>query len=107
MDASSGAPVQESDVPHGTTKLYLADLPGLEEGAATAPSVVAAAAGASPGWRRASLFVEKDDDVSDIGQTGLPCIMGTVMTGPAAGNRAEEQTSELPSLFSTSYAIFR
>src|SRR3546814_561066 len=24
--------------------------------------------------------------VSAIGQTGLPCIMGTVMTGPAAGN---------------------
>src|SRR3546814_6813306 len=60
--------------------------PGREEGAATAPSVVAAAAGASPGWRRASLFVEQDDDVSAIGQTGLPCIMGTVMTGPAAGN---------------------
>src|SRR3546814_835104 len=29
MDASSGAPVQESDVPHGTPTLYLADLPGL------------------------------------------------------------------------------
>src|SRR3546814_18494130 len=79
MDASSGAPVQESDVPHGTTPLYLADLPGLEEGAATAPSVVAAAAGASPGWRRASLFVEQAADVSALGQTGLPCIMGTVM----------------------------
>src|SRR3546814_9549168 len=51
-----------------------------------ARSVVAASAGSSPGWRRASLFVEQDDDVSAIGQTGLPCIMGTVMTGPAAGN---------------------
>src|SRR3546814_8792863 len=61
-------------------------MPGLEEVAATAPSVVAAAAGASPGWRRASLFVEQDDYVSAIGQTGLPCLMWTVITGPAAGN---------------------
>src|SRR3546814_17907458 len=82
---------------HDALPIYL---PGLEDGAATAPSVVAAAAGASPGWRRASLFVEQDDDVSAIGQTGLPCIMGTVMT------RSEEHKSELQSIMRNSNVVF-
>src|SRR3546814_19940241 len=85
MDASSGAPVQESDVPHGTTRLYLADLPGLEEGAATAPPVVAAAAGSSPGWRRASLLCDQDDAVGPTGQPGWPRVRGTVGTGRGGG----------------------
>src|SRR3546814_764541 len=53
MDASSGAPVQESDVPPGTTTLSLADLTGPEEWAATAPQVVAAEAWGPHGWRGA------------------------------------------------------
>src|SRR3546814_15530994 len=37
-------------------------------------------------WSSDVCSSDLDDDVSAIGQTGLPCIMGTVMTGPAAGN---------------------
>ncbi|MCF8709761.1 phage tail protein [Rhizorhapis sp. SPR117] len=86
VEASSGGSVREADVPSGITTLYLADLPRLEDGAASVPIVVAAAAGASTAWRRAALFVEQDGEVTGIGQTGLPAIMGSTLSNPMMGS---------------------
>lgn len=84
-EASSGAAVRESDVPHGTTVLQVVDLPGLGNTAASMPLVIAAAAGASAGWRKASLFVEEGDDIIGIGPTALPATMGTCLSTLGAG----------------------
>ena len=83
LEASSGSAVREEDQLHGPTTLLLADLPHLGDGVAATPLVVAAAAGASAGWRRASLFVEEGDETVAIGESGAPAVMGTSLSAPA------------------------
>lgn len=84
VDASSGSVVRQADAPHGPTRILLADLPNLGDSAATVPAVVAAAAGASTGWRWASLSVEEGDEIVGIGQTAAPAVLGTSLSVPAA-----------------------
>ncbi len=66
---------------HGPTRFELIDLPPLIDGIATAPNLVVAAAGASPGWRSAALLVSTDGGSSwqDGGTTAAPAIIGSAV----------------------------
>lgn len=84
-EAFSGTSVRENDLPQGPTVLRLADLPNLYDTAPTVPHVVAAAAGASSAWRKASLFVEEQDEIIAAGSTAAPAVMGTCLSPPGSG----------------------
>lgn len=86
--AEPGRPVTPPDVPHGATTLHLLDLPELGETAATSPRLLIAAAGASPGWRRAALSMSVDAQASwtAIGQTAPRAAMGIVTATPGIGS---------------------
>lgn len=74
----SGAP----DLIHGPTTVHLLDLPPIEDGAPDAPRLFVAAAGMSPGWRRASLLMSTDGGArwEPIGGTAAPATMGTALS---------------------------
>jgi hypothetical protein len=78
--ASPGRATSEADLLHGPTVLRLFDLP-LGEGLETKPLLYVAAAGESPGWRRAALSSSFDGGASwqDLGSTAPPAVMGTVL----------------------------
>lgn len=88
--AEAGAGVRETDQPHGPTVLALLDLPPLDTATATAPAIWTAAAGASPGWRRAALSYSLDGGASwsDVGGSATPAIMGTAETVLPPGDAA-------------------
>ena len=85
--AEPGRNVSEGDLPHGPTLLRLLELPLADGG--SRPAVLAAAAGASAGWRRASLLSSLDDGGSwqDAGSTAAPAVLGAALEvlppGPA------------------------
>lgn len=87
LPASSGSPARQPDVPHGATTLVLADLPVLSDAIPSAPIVVAAAAGASAGWRRAALFLVEpgSGEALPAGSTAPPAVMGTLVDAVGAG----------------------
>jgi len=80
--ADPGRGVSEPDRPQGPTTLALLDLPGLGDEPASAPVLLIAAAGASAGWRRASLLGSLDGGASwrPIGTTAPAAVMGTAAT---------------------------
>lgn len=87
LGADAGRSLSPLDAPHGPTTLHLLDLPPLGDVLPDAPRLHVAAAGVSPGWRRASLLASIDDGASwtAIGDTALPAIMGVAETRlPAA-----------------------
>ena len=77
--ASPGRPVGEPDLLHGPTSLLLLDLPLLAEELPSRPRLLAAAAGAEAGWRRAELSASFDGGASwaAAGATALPAVIGT------------------------------
>ena len=84
--ASSGAVVRQADRPHGPTRLMLADLPMIREGAATAPLLMAAASGGE-GWRGAALFLMgATGEASPAGRTAGRAVMGWADNGLPAGS---------------------
>jgi Putative phage tail protein len=88
VQADPGRSIFETDVAHGPTHFHLLDLPPIDDGLATAPKLVVAAAGVSPGWRRAALLASTDGGVSwqEAGSTALPAIMGSALTALATGS---------------------
>lgn len=86
--AEAGEGVREPDLPHGPTVLALLDLPPLDTAPATAPAIWVAAAGASPGWRRAALSYSLDGGANwtDAGGTVAPAIMGIAETALPPGD---------------------
>ena len=80
--ADPGRGTVEADTEHGPTVLRLYDLPWLGSGVATAPMIVAMAAGTMPGWRRAGLLQSNDGGLSfvEIGQTAPPATLGSAVT---------------------------
>ncbi|MES2173424.1 MAG: phage tail protein [Pseudomonadota bacterium] len=77
VGASSGAIVRQADAPHGVTTLMLADLPQIQDGAASAPLLVVAASGGE-GWRSAALFVMGESgEAMPIGRSASRAVMGT------------------------------
>jgi len=84
----SGRIVAEEDRAAGPTRLLLADLPPVQDIAATAPLVVAATAGVRPGWRSALLMqrVGPSAPWEDVGRTAAPATMGLVRSPPGAAS---------------------
>ena len=89
--AEAGVPgrsIEQPDLIHGPTELRLfeARLPGYGD----APWLFAAAAGPSPGWRRAALLVSNDGGATwdESGATAEPAILGHSLDAPAAGHAA-------------------
>jgi hypothetical protein len=78
--ASPGAGVTEVDLPAGPTTLALLDLPSFGDDLPSVPTLLVAAAGASAGWRKATLIASLDDGASwqTIGQTAAAAVIGTV-----------------------------
>jgi hypothetical protein len=95
--ASPGRAVSETDLPHGPTVIRLLDLP-LGDGSETKPLLYVAAAGESPGWRRAALSVSVDGGASwqDVGSTAPPAVMGVALDAPLpAGSALFDMVSSL------------
>jgi hypothetical protein len=92
QSADPGRATAQADLVHGATYLELIDLPPLDDVEATAPLVVAAAAGVSPGWRSAALLSSSDDGGSwqDAGATALPAVIGTALGALGPGDAALE-----------------
>ena len=80
--ATPGTPVAEPDLLHGATTIVLFDLPRIADGVADRPILVAAAAGASAGWRGAALLSSYDGGASwqSEGGTRGKAIIGHAVT---------------------------
>ena len=87
VTAAAGRALAAIDRPHGPTTVHLLDLPPLGDAPPPAPRLWIAAAGVSPGWRRASLLLSRDGGASwePIGRTAPPAVIGTAASAlPAA-----------------------
>lgn len=75
---------------HGPTILHLLDLPNLTDSAPTTPRLYVAAAGTSPGWRRATLMASLDGGASwvGIGGTPAPAVIGVTVSELAPAGEA-------------------
>ncbi len=95
--ASAGRPVAQPDLVHGPTSLLLLDLPLLAEELPGRPRLLAAAAGAEAGWRRAELSASFDGGASWVaaGATAPPAILGTALSaaGPAGAALFDERSA--------------
>lgn len=87
--AEPGRAIGAPDLVHGATVLSVFELPDLSDDASGRPSLRVAAAGASPGWRRAALSLSLDDGASwsDAGATAAPAVMGRSATALPDGAR--------------------
>lgn len=85
--SDAGGGMLEPDLVHGPTVLHILDLPPIDDQIATAPRIAVAAAGTSPGWRRASLLVSTDSGTrwQEAGGTGVPATMGSAINVLTAG----------------------
>ncbi|WP_375397131.1 phage tail protein [uncultured Sphingomonas sp.] len=74
LPATPGRALPAPDLVTGETILVAAELPALDDDVLSAPRVMVAAAGTSPGWRRAALLYSIDDGASwhDGGVTAAP-----------------------------------
>jgi Putative phage tail protein len=76
--ADAGRSLVSPDVLAGTTNLVLMDLPALEPTDPGQPIIAIAAAGSSAFWRSASLSLQTDNGLLEIGPTAAPAIIGNV-----------------------------
>lgn len=90
LEATPGRSIADADHLHGPTVVQLLDLPALDDALHTAPRLLIAAAGTSPGWRSAALEISLDGGVSytSIGITAPPAIIGETETALATGDAA-------------------
>ncbi len=88
--ADAGRAHDPGDAAPGATTLILLDLPPLGDTLAETPRLHVAAAGASPGWRRAGIAVSFDggDSYTDAGTVSAASVMGATATALAAGDDA-------------------
>jgi hypothetical protein len=88
--ASPGRPVDQPDLIHGPTTLHLLDLPALGDDLPSRPRLLAAAAGAEPGWRRAELIASFDGGTSwtAAGSTAPAAVLGVALDAPAGAGSA-------------------
>jgi hypothetical protein len=84
---NSGPVAAAADERHGPTTLFLFDLPSLGEESPTRPHLLAFAAGAEAGWRKAALLASYDGGNSweAEGATAAAAVIGRAVTaaGPA------------------------
>jgi hypothetical protein len=88
--ASPGRQLAEPDLVQGPTTLLLFDLPNIGDGPAERAFLVAAAAGASAGWRGAQLMSSYDGGVSwqAEGSIGRQAVIGRTITKLEPGGSA-------------------
>lgn len=86
-ESDGGRVAQFDDRPVGTTVLAVLDLPALPGDPASTARLWLAAAGSSPGWRRAPLEVSIDggESYSSVGTATGATPLGTAVTALAAG----------------------
>jgi hypothetical protein len=75
-------------MPAGATTLALLDMPSFGDDVPSTPTLLIAAAGASPGWRKAMLMASLDDGQSwrSIGQTAPAAVIGSAASVLAPGS---------------------
>ncbi|MBX9732108.1 MAG: phage tail protein [Sphingomonas sp.] len=78
--ATSGRVLASADSLHGPTILHVFEAPVLDDAVLTTPRLLVAAAGESPGWRRAALLLSSDGGMrwTAAGETALPATLGVV-----------------------------
>ncbi len=83
-----GGAIDFNDLPAGETTIVVLDLPTLPGELPTAPRLLIAAAGASPGWRRAAIEVSGDDGASylPLGIVEAGTVQGVARTALAVGS---------------------
>jgi hypothetical protein len=77
--ADPGRSLSDPDLTIGGTRLMLADLPAFGSEDPGRPTVVVAAAGTGPGWRRAALSMIDGDRIIDLGGTKGVATMGQLI----------------------------
>jgi hypothetical protein len=84
--ADGGVPIVQVIDPHGPTVAHVLDLPPLENALPTSGRLVIAAAGASKGWRQASLWQSADggNTYADVATVTGATHMGVALTALAA-----------------------
>ncbi|HEV7287543.1 phage tail baseplate protein [Sphingomonas sp.] len=99
--AATASPGRVSPAPdrvHGATVLHGFEIPHLGDGLLSAPRLMIAACGTSPGWRKAVLSLSSDDGArwEAIGGTAAPAVIGAVVE-PAGSASAliEDRASQL------------
>lgn len=87
-DAEPGRPAPAPDAVHGPTVLHGFELPDPGDAPASIPRIFVAAAGASPGWRRAALSLSLDGRASwnTAGVTAPPATIGAAEGVLGAGS---------------------
>ncbi|MBC9034299.1 hypothetical protein IAG41_18070 [Sphingomonas sp. JC676] len=85
-EASGGRALPAPDLAIGTTIVHAFELPPIDDMLANVPRFAIAAAGTEPGWRSAALLLSIDDGAtwSPAGATGLPAVLGHVVSPPGA-----------------------
>lgn len=88
--AAPGRVVSDPDLEHGPTRLEILDIPNLDDELRTAPRILIAGAGPSPGWRSAALEVSYDGGASfaSLGRTAPPAMMGQAVDALGDGQSA-------------------
>lgn len=86
--AESGAVPPQNDAPHGSTQLAVLDLPNLGLASSASPTLHLAVAGASTGWRRASVYAsfDKGQVYSPVADFTAATTMGTALSGLPTGS---------------------
>ncbi len=88
MQGDGGRAVAFNDVAAGETTIVVLDLPALPGELPTAPRLLIAAAGASPGWRRSAIEVSGDGGVSyvPLGIVEGGAVLGVALTALVIGS---------------------
>lgn len=88
LAASPGRALAVRDLRHGPTVVHVLDLPALDDRLAQTPLLFVAAAGHSPGWRRAALQISFDEGRGwrDAGLTAAPATIGSAVDALAPAN---------------------
>lgn len=90
LPSEPGRSVSPPDLAHGPTVAHLLDLPQLQGTIVSSPRLLIAAAGPSPGWRRAALLASLDGGASwePIANTASPAIIGVTLDALAPAGEA-------------------
>ena len=85
--ASAGRATSEPDLAAGATTIALLDLPTIGDRPSDQPTLLVAAAGASAGWRRATVIgsIDGGETWSTIGRTAAGAVLGIALDALPAG----------------------
>jgi hypothetical protein len=76
--ADAGRSLSSPDMPAGSTKIILLDLPIIGTSDPAKPIIAVAAGGSSPAWRRAALYIRQGQSLNDSGFTERAALIGAL-----------------------------